>query len=204
MTRTTCRIQGCSARAHGRGLCRVHFDQARYLETTGRDPEAKAAAERERWIEAELSLGCVPDWASPHGTTSIFATDEERREAWEERRERLLEEYLKRPHLPGHRPAAWWEFEAERPAHLTDYPLDFEGTEDKHAEAIDAHEIEPIVWMAEHGHLTDQEIEELEERAQAAQPRVGTDAEHIGSGGVDRVDQRAVKLWGAVAEALER
>jgi len=40
-------------------------------------------------------------------------------------------------------------------------------------------------------------------RARAARTRIGTDAERIGSGGADRADQRAVKLWDAVVRALQ-
>jgi hypothetical protein len=67
---------------------------------------------------------------------------------------------------------------------------------------IDAYEIEPIEWMAAHGHLTDEEIAVIEERANEARPRIGTDAEEVGSGGVDRADSRAVALHAAVRRAL--
>ena len=114
-----CEIRGCGARVHGNGLCRRHYDEDRYLQTTGRSPEAVAEAQREQAIEGELRLGCVAEWHSPHGTNSMFATDEERRAAWEERREALMVNYLTPPLLPGHRPFAWWRYEAGRPQHLT-------------------------------------------------------------------------------------
>ena len=70
----TCEVDRCGSRVHGNGLCRVHYDERRYLATTGRDPEVKARAAHENWIRAELSNGSVPAWASPHRTGSMFAT----------------------------------------------------------------------------------------------------------------------------------
>jgi hypothetical protein len=66
---------------------------------------------------------------------------------------------------------------------------------------IDAYEIEPIEWMAAHGHLTDEEIAVIEERANKARPRIGTDAEEVGSGG-DRADGGAAALHAAVRRAF--
>jgi hypothetical protein len=108
-----CEVPVCHARVHGQGLCRIHYDEDRYLGTTGRSPEVEEAERREHAIRGELRYGCVAAWRSPHGTCSMFKTDEERREAWEARSEELMEEYLTPPLLPGHRPAAWWKFEAE-------------------------------------------------------------------------------------------
>ena len=110
-----CEIPGCHARVHGRGLCRIHYDQGRYLQATGRSPEAVETARREQSIHAELRLGCVAEWRSPYGTNSMFATDDEHREAWEARRDEIMAEALTPPLTPGHRPAAWWDFEAGRP-----------------------------------------------------------------------------------------
>jgi hypothetical protein len=42
----------------------------------------------------------------------------------------------------------------------------------------------------------------LEAQAEEARPRIGTGHEQIGSGGLDRADQRRVKLWEAVRAAL--
>ena len=201
--RGACEVPRCGARVHGNGLCRRHYDEDRYLQTTGRSPEAVAEAQREQAIEGELTLGCVAEWRSPYGTNSMFATDEERRAAWEERREALMVNYLTPPLLPGHRPFAWWRYEAGRPHHLTEHPppLDFETPQDERAEALDEYEIEPMEWMAAHGHLTDEELAKIAERANEARPRIGTPAEHIGSGGVDRADRRAVRLYEAVWRA---
>ena len=184
-------------------MCRRHYDEDRYLQTTGRSPEAVAEAQREQAIEGELTLGCVAEWHSPHGTNSMFATDEERRAAWEERREALMANYLTPPLLPGHRPFAWWRYEAGRPQHLSEYPALFGGEmrQDERAEALDEYEIEPVAWMAAHGHLTDEELAKIAERANEARPRIGTPTEHIGSGGVDRADRRAVRLYEAVWRA---
>jgi hypothetical protein len=57
--------------------------------------------------------------------------------------------------------------------------------------------------MAANGHLTPDEIAAIAEKANKARPRIGTPAEHIGSGGVDRADRRAVKLYEAVIEAMK-
>jgi hypothetical protein len=86
-----------------------------------------------------------------------------------------------------------------RPQHLTEYPE--EGTTEELADALDDWHNEPIVWMAERGHLREDELAAIQEAATEAKLRIGTGAEHVGSGGVDRVDQRAVKLWEAVKQA---
>ena len=131
---------------------------------------------------------------------SVFASDEECRAAWVKRRE----EIMARDWPTGHRPWGWWAFEAERPKHLVSLTevLDFEGTQDEEAEALDEYKTEPVEWMAAHGHLTAEEIAAITEKANEARPRIGTDSEHIGSGGVDRADQRAVKLYEAITAAL--
>jgi hypothetical protein len=116
----TCTVDGCGAKAHGRGLCRVHYDEHRYLATIGRDPEIQAKAARESRIESELRYGSVPDWASPHGNGSMFATDDDRRAAWDERPEALMQEYADRG-IPGHRPWDWWHYFAERSQHVIGY-----------------------------------------------------------------------------------
>ena len=147
----------------------------------------------------------MPEWACPHGTNSMFSDDEERREAWEAWREQLLEGYLTRPMLPGRRPWAWWKYEAGRSQHLVEYPdHHFKGTIDDQADALDDYKIEPLVFLAGRGELSADELAVIAEKANEARPRLGTDGEHIGSGGVDRADQRAVKLYEAVTEALPR
>jgi hypothetical protein len=51
--------------------------------------------------------------------------------------------------------------------------------------------------------LTEAELERIAAKAEEARPRIGTDAEHIGSGGVDRADRRAVKLYETVLGATK-
>jgi hypothetical protein len=105
-SRPLCEVEGCGARVHGHGLCRSHYDQERYLATTGRSAEQAEAARTEEYIEAELTYGCVAERQSPHGTNSMFKSEEEVRQAWQERREAILEHYLARPIAPGQRPSA--------------------------------------------------------------------------------------------------
>jgi hypothetical protein len=201
---STCEIAGCHASVHGRGLCRVHYDKERYVQATGRSPETAEEARREQSIHAELCYGAVAEWQSAHGTHSMFATDQERREAWEARRDEIMAEYLSPPFTTGHRPWAWWEFEAGRDEHLIDLSdvLHFRGSEDDQAALLDEYETEPVIWLAEHGHLSHAEIEQIRKEADEARPRIGTESEHIGSGGLDRADRRAVALWEAVERAL--
>jgi hypothetical protein len=105
-----CRIPGCGAQAHGNLLCRVHYDAERYEETTKGSAEDQAAAERERWIEYEFRYGNMSEKDSPHGTRSMFASDEEKLAAWNERKDELLEKSYCGDHLAyvGHRPHIWW------------------------------------------------------------------------------------------------
>jgi hypothetical protein len=62
---------------------------------------------------------------------------------------------------------------------------------------------EPTIWLASHGYLSQEEIAAITKDANVARPRIGIDGEHIGSGGVDRLDLRAVKLYEAVTDALK-
>lgn len=199
----SCETPGCEAQVHGRGLCRRHYDLRRYQERIGKEAEQAEEAKRESLIESELRLGCVADFQSPPGAIeySMFGSDEERREAWEARRDRLMADW---PHVWLHqRPWAWWRYEAGREEHLFEYPLDFGGTQDEHADLLDEWHNEPVVWLAANGHLRADEIAAITEDANIARPRIGTPGEHIGSGGVDRADVRAVKLYEAVTEAAK-
>jgi len=172
-----CEVPGCAARVHGRGPCRVHYDRLRYEETTGRTPEAIEEGARESSIRAELELGCVPTWRSPHGTGSMFASEADLRAAWEEMGDEILKDYLTPPLIPGRRPDAWWRFVADRPEHSTPYPLDPpQGAErwgEAHGRALDDHNIEPVVWMAANRHLQHHELEQIREKALEASTRVG-------------------------------
>jgi hypothetical protein len=148
----------------------------------------------ERW---ELLIGPPVSRARPHG----FRSEADRRRAWEEHREELIAEA--RQMRPGNRPWAWWHYEAGREEHLAPYPLHFEGTMEEKREAVGAYEIEPVLFVALRGELSDQELEEIEAKAREVEPRIGTDAEHWGSGGVNYPDRRAVKLAIAVKRAVD-
>lgn len=199
----TCEIPGCSRRMHGAGLCRTHYDEQRYLASTGRDPAAAAAAERELSIRAELEYGAVGTTRSATGT--MFDDDRQRRAAWEERRDELMAAYLTEPVAPGRRPWAWWVYDAGRDPHVVEYPGPSWRADDAdaYADELDRYKNEPTEFLAAHGHLTDREIAVIERDADEARPRIGTPAERIGSGGIDRADQRRVALWEAVERALQ-
>ncbi len=164
----------------------------------------KARAARENWIDSELRYGSVPDWVSPHGNGSMFAADEERRAAWEERREALMENYADRG-APGHRPWGWWHFVAERPPYVISYADYKDSCEarsiETQADLYDQYVTEPLLFLASIGELRDDELATLEAKADEARPRIGTDDEQIGSGGVDRADRRRVRLFEAVRRA---
>jgi hypothetical protein len=191
-----CLVDGCHAAVHGNGLCRIHFDRRRYAETTGQDPEIAAAASRERWIRWELRFGNVPEWASE--TRSLFTSDGERREAWKTHREELLRQDMAQPSA-GQRPAAWWEYEAGRPEYLTHVAY---GSQDLATSTRESHEreVEKFTFLARHGHLTDPELEHIENRAAIARARIGTTAEHVAA---NSPDYGADKLTVAIAEAVK-
>lgn len=206
MTTTTadgyavCEVVGCYARVHGQGRCRVHYDEARYLASTGRSPEAEEARRRE-WAERDLLA---------FGWRSDRFSEDDAREVWERRRDEIMAEYLHpdRPHVPGRRPAAWWHFEAGRDEHLERWSEAHHrwwfapGPMEDRAAAYDEWEMEPTVFLASIGELRPHELEELERRAAEAAARIDTGAERSGSGGLDLCDRRAVKLWERVREAL--
>jgi len=199
-----CTVDGCHAKAHGRGLCRIHYDEDRYLATTGRDPEAQTWAAWESAVEDELRYGCVPRWRSPHGTESMFASDDERREAWELNRDRLMDEYLEPPFVPGRRPNAWWQYEAGRPQYLTEIDRS-----DRDLRTITRlsheREVESVGWMARHGHLTELELEVIEQKATDARERVGTGHEQKAALSPDfGGDKLRLALWEAVNTALRK
>jgi hypothetical protein len=189
-----CELPECTARTHAMGLCRRHYDQVRRAATShGRHTNAELS--REWQIEAELEYG-------PRGRESVFKDEDDRRRAWEQRQDAMMERYLSPPYV-SLRPWAWWRYVAGREQHLSPYPLHFDGSIEERAEALDEHEIEPIAFLAENGYLAEREIAAIEAKADEARPRIGTDAEHIGSGGVDRADRRRVKLAEAVRTALD-
>jgi hypothetical protein len=118
------------------------------------------------------------------------------RAAWEEHGERVQ----RRADRPGQRPWAFWRFEAGREEHPTECPLDGD-PEDEHGRRIDAWEFDPILYLARHGHLRDDEVERIRSEARAAAPRVGTDAEQFQNEAISK-DRSAVRLARAVDRAL--
>ena len=84
-------------------------------------------------------------------TTEDNFSEEELEIAWEHHRERLMAQEAEPPFLPGHRPWAWWYFEAGREQHLTPHPpsiFSFEGTDEEYLEALKEHQFEPVLWLA--------------------------------------------------------
>jgi hypothetical protein len=82
---------------------------------------------------------------------------------------------------PCWRPWGWWEFEARR-----------EQPEDDNA---------AVVFLAERGERTAQELAWIAERADQARPRIDTPFEHISGDGRYRPDVEAVELHEAVRRA---
>jgi hypothetical protein len=140
----------------------------------------------------------------PSGDESHFSSEAEKRAAWEEHREELIE--CARDRRPGHRPKAWWSYEAARPEHLGPYPLEPPPGEPRwgeaHGRAIDCHEFEPILYLAAHGQLTDDEVKIIRERGVEAAERVGTDREQRGTTYAISSDRSAIRLARAVDAAL--
>jgi hypothetical protein len=206
-----CIVGGCLAPHHAQGYCGAHY---RAWERSGEEPtpEARAKRHREEGIDCELRYGVVSQLYSPTG--SMFDNDEDRREAWEAAKDKLLKEYTDKGN-PGHRPWAWWHFEAGRPQHLTAYPDSSEFAErvdrrrsvvtEKGAiaegRALDSYNFEPIIFLAANGHLLDHELETIRERAREAESRINTDREQMTSPAISP-DRSRVRLARAVEEAL--
>jgi hypothetical protein len=124
-----------------------------------------------------------------------------------------------RPTVVGHRPEAWWRFEAERPSSLTGYPdkrdsyWDVEvdsrtrTMSDESRERYERHWFdyghEPILWLAEHDDLTEDEIAKIEQEAEEAQERIDAGDERVSSGFL-HCDQAAVELARRVQAARGR
>jgi hypothetical protein len=201
-----CKIPGCGAEAHGNLLCRIHYDEERYELTTKGSAEDQAAAERESWIHCELCMGVVPDWASKSG--SMFESDEERRAAWDERKDKLMkEEYTGTDTCMGHRPWAWWEYESGRPELRSRPPeaWDFSQGLAYVTPHSHLHEVEKFTYMAENGHLTEAELEKIADKGREAKERIGTDGEHKAAQSPDYGgDKLAAARADAVLAALKR
>jgi hypothetical protein len=156
--------------------------------------EENEALKRGRWFEL---LG-------PCGHESHFSSEAEKRAAWEEHRDNLIEDA--RDGRPGHRPEAWWRYEARRPEHLGPDPLEPPPGQplwgEEHGRAIDSYDFEPILYLAANGHLADDEIKVIRERAFEAAERVGTDREQRGTTYAVSKDRSAVRLARAMDAAL--
>jgi hypothetical protein len=133
-------------------------------------------------------------------TTEDDLSDEDMRVAWEHHRDRLMAQGSK---LPGSRPWGWWAFEAGRDEHLLPYPSrSEEESAEERSKALDAYAFEPVLWLAEHGHLRDDEIAALAEDANVARTRVNTPAEHYGPSYFP--DRRAIELYERVSAIRKR
>jgi hypothetical protein len=99
---------------------------------------------------------------------------------------------------PGTRPWGWWRFVAGEEQPRERWNPETNHIEDRGCETI---------RLAELGALTPEELALLEEDANVARTRIGTDAEHISGGwrntpGAESVDQLDVDLWENVQAAL--
>ena len=135
-------------------------------------------------------------------------TEEELEIGWEHHRERLMAQEAERPFLPGSRPWGWWYFEAGREPHLAPYPSSVfhsEGTDEEYLGALREYQFEPVLWLAEHGHLRDDEVAALAEKANEARIRIDAGGGRIagGPGGGVPVDRWAIELYETVREALK-
>jgi hypothetical protein len=193
-----CLVEDCIEEHHAQGLCGAHYQEWR---RTGEWPtvEAKAERHRKQGIKAELTFGFAPAYYSD--TRSMFDNGEERRAAWEAVRDELLSEYTAKGGI-GHRPWAWWSYEAGRPEHLDPWPFsrDFPDRE-SYGRACDEYRFEPIIYLAANGHLLDHELEAIRRQAREALPRVGTDRERMTTPAMSP-DRSRVRLARAVEEAL--
>jgi hypothetical protein len=192
-----CEAHDCSRPVYALSRCRVHYDRARYEERIAQDREAAGAAEREQAIDCELERG-----HPPAGHESAFENEDDRRRAWQERKDRLMERYLSPPYV-ALRPHAWWDYEAGRPQYVLPAP-DYSTHDLAEITRLDhAREVESIAWMARHGHLTGRELDVIARKGHEAKARIGTPAEQKAAlspdFGGDKLD---AALADAVAEAV--
>ena len=161
---------------------------------------------RQAGVEEDGTLTPEQRWEllGPSSRESRFASEVEKRAAWAEHRDDLIE--YAREGRPGHRPEAWWRYEAGRLGHLGRYPLDPPPGVPRwgkaHGRAIDCYEFEPILYLAANGHLTAAEITLIRERGREAAERVGTDREQRGMTYAISRDRSAVRLARAMDAAL--
>jgi hypothetical protein len=163
-------------------------------------PENRAKAAREHWIETELVYGCLSERVSKSG--SMFETDEERRAAWDERKDGLMEKrYTGQPNSNGNRPWAWWEYESGRPELRSEPPeaSDFRRGLAYVTRIGHLHEVEKFTYMAAHGHLTEVELEKIATQGREAKARIGTPGEQLAA---QSPDYGGDKLDAARADAV--
>jgi hypothetical protein len=101
------------------------------------------------------------------------------------------------------RPVEWWREVAGRPRHLTASPGMQPGgnASPEVGRALDGYELEPIIWLARHGYLTEPEVQYIRDQARGCAPRVGTDREQMSCYTVSQ-DRTAVRRARAVDAAL--
>ena len=130
------------------------------------------AAERELDFEEELELmiGDPPNWCEGD---SVFASEAERRAAYEGHRDQLGT-WL--GGFAGNRSSSFWEYDSD----LAERP---EGDD-------------RLLYLAEHGHLEPLELSEIAQTSKNARARIGTNAE-------TRFDPETATLYSRVCEALE-
>lgn len=127
-------------------------------------------------------------------------TDEDLRIGWEVYGEQIMQEG---GHGVGKRVWGWWAFEAREPMPRERY-IPSEGGHLGRTEGFG----DETVRLAELGELSREELAALQEDANEARLRVGTDAEHISGGwrntpGAVSMDAQAVELWERVEAVLE-
>ena len=161
---TGCQVAGCTADHHGHGFCAMHYQR---WKRGGSDLAGKP--NREDAIYSALRWGFDPAWHDG----PVFKTEAERRKAWEARRAAIMAGWNG---ALGHRPWAFWQYEAERPDLYIGPPrtpgMIAEATRRSHE-----HDIERLTFLAANGHLTDEEVDTITEQAEEAAERIGTDRE---------------------------
>ena len=151
------------------------------------------------WLSPELRDQLTLGLPGPHSEAELRA-------AWDMFGDELTAETSG----PGVRPLGWWRFVARRPEHLLPRPP-FTGEAEQIAQALDEFTVEPIRYLDSHGHLRDDERDELLARAREAEARVGTgrqlgelritaSGERVWLGG----DRSAVAIGEALARAGSR
>jgi hypothetical protein len=140
-----------------------------------------------------LTLGFLPD-----GMESPFASDDERRTAWERYGPELTAKY--EAYARGFRPSAWWRSEAGRPQYLGQCPSMHDADLTERTRWSHEANVEKFTWLAKNGHLTPAERAWIAERGREARKRIGTPGEHKAALSPDFGGDR---LRVAIAKAVE-